>query len=235
MHASTIIALAAASAATPVLAQTNLDGGHFDIEVETVFGPNGTVEEIELILANEDEGNPPFPSIGELEADEAVLVPGNIRTQGTALGGIAAGSTVYFVPEQQDFETLWLGIGSEETGAGVIVEDQYVLNLVGYTGPGTFVVSQASLGGPIISIDTSDGLTGDALIASTVGDSHYDFAFDTIGTYELTFEATGTLTPAFGGGNVSAISTYTFSVVPEPTTAAMVGLAGLAMLRRRRA
>jgi surface-anchored protein len=229
----TLIFPAVLAVAAPAVGQVRLDGGHFDLEVETVFDTPSSVDEIELIIANEDEGQPPFPNLGELEADEAFFVPGNFRIQSGALGGIADGSDVYFVPEVQDPTTLWLGIGSEETGPGVIVNDTYTLNLINFSGPGTFVASQSSIGGPIIAIDTSDGLAGDALVASTLGDNHYDMAFDAIGTYELTFEATGTLTPAFGGGDVSAIATYTF-VVPEPATAGLLGAAGMVLLRRRR-
>lgn len=228
-----LLPLLAVATATPAFAQTRLDAGHFDIEVETVLASATEVEEIELILANEDAPFGPFPTIEEIEADEGILVPGNVRMQDAALGGIAAGSTVYFVPEVQDPTTLWLGIGSEETGAGVIVGDVYELELIGFSGPGTFVASQAGLGGPVLFADTSDGLSGDTLFASTVGDNHYDFAFDAIGTYELTFQATGTLTSAFGGGNVTGTSTYTFAV-PEPATASLAMAAGGILLRRRR-
>jgi surface-anchored protein len=236
MRLSTPIALLAAGfVAAPTLATTEIDSGHWDLEVETEFGDpaSSVVDEVELKLKNKDFGSGDFPTIEELEPDEGILVPGNFRIQSGPLGGIADGSPVWFVPEVQDPTTLWLGLGSEETGAGVLVNDTYTLDLVAFSGPGNFVASQAGVGGPTIFVDTADGLAGDQLFASAVGDNHYEYAFDTEGVYELTFTASGTLTQQYGGGDVSATATYTF-LIPEPATASVLALAGLFGLRRRR-
>jgi surface-anchored protein len=233
MHriATAAAAFAAVSAAT-ASAQTFLTEGHFDLEIETEI-TGSTVDEVKFAIKNKEFPNSPFAE--EYEPDEAFLVPGDFRVQSTPLGGIASGSDVYFVPEVQNPDTLWLGLASDDTPLGVLENDEYVIELVGFSGPGTFVASVGDgLGGDTIFIDTSDGINNDSPLIAPISDNHYEYAFDTPGLYELTFTASATTTAAFGSQAISATDTYLF-FVPEPATAGLLGVAGLTMLRRRRA
>lgn len=234
MHKSTITAAAVvALSASTAFGQAFLDAGHFDLEIETEIEGN-VVEEVKFAIKNKDF--PASPFLEEYEPDEAFLVPTSFRTQSGALGGIADGASVFFVPEVQDPATLWLGLASDDTPLGVLENDQYEVELVGFTGPagGTFVASQDDgFGGNTIFIDTSDGIGNDSILIAPVGDNHYEYAFDTLGKYELTFRASATTTSAFGGSPISATGTYTF-FVPEPATAGLFGIAAMVGLRRRR-
>ena len=111
-----------------------------------------------------------------------------------------------------DFNANHLGIGLSASQAT-------------YTQQGTFVTSQAyfsyrSFTGPIVTDWTAEGLPAG---------------------FTLAFINTNTTTPflVFNASNTSRITMnettgVTFALVPEPTTAAMLGLGGLAALRRRK-
>ncbi|MEM7809234.1 MAG: choice-of-anchor M domain-containing protein [Planctomycetota bacterium] len=236
MRSSTFTAAAVvALSASTAFGQAFLDAGHFDLEIETeINATNDGVDEVKFAIKNKDFPNSPF--LEEYEPDEAFLVPTSFRTQSGALGGIADGASVFFVPEVQDPATLWLGLASDDTPDNVLVDDRYEVSLIGFSGPagGTFVASQDDgFGNPIIFIDTSDGIQNDDPLFAPVGDNHYEYAFDTLGTYELTFRASAVTETAFGGVPISATGTYTF-FVPEPATAGLFGIAAMVGLRRRR-
>lgn len=220
-----VLALTTAAAS----AQFRVDIGHWDLEVEYTPAAGSDPAGLEFLLAAEDGTDPALPA--EIDPADAFLVPGNTRTLSADVGGISAGTVVTYVPQTRDFNTLWLGLSSEETGPGVFVNDTLEIELVGYAGPGDFVVSVVDpFGMETALVDTTDGL-GDFLMASTTGDSHFNYNFTTPGTYETTFVARGSL---IGGGTLeSSPATYTW-IIPEPTTLAIVPLAIAGLGRRRR-
>ena len=85
-------------------------------------------------------------------------------------------------------------------------------------------------------INTKNGLSSsDVLSVSSLGGhEHWNWAFSEAGEYTLDFQASGLL-----GGTLfeSAVETYTFNVIPEPSSSVVL-LAGVAVItagRRKRA
>jgi surface-anchored protein len=61
--------------------------------------------------------------------------------------------------------------------------------------------------------------------------AHFGWGFTEEGTYDLTFEISGTHGV---DGFKSATATYSFSVIPEPSSALLGAIGALGLLRRRR-
>lgn len=214
-------------------AQTYLWEGHTDV---------GIVYEDDAwnLPIGQHEATPPM----EYAPNEAILwvdllaayntVPAN--PQFSFLG--TAGSSVWILPQVQDPSLLFLGFGTEELPSGLFVNDQVTLSLSAVRAPGQFSVFENDVfGNPNIIMNSGDGITGaDSLVLPAGGHQHVNWAFSTPGTYEVDFNASGTLVD----GNVFTASgpiTYTFAVeaVPEPTALSLLALGalGLGALARR--
>jgi surface-anchored protein len=104
----------------------------------------------------------------------------------------------------------------------------------GITAGGQFSLWQGSVT-PNFFMSTFDGISGaDSYTFAdlTAEDhAHFNWAFTEEGIYDLTFEISGTHA---GDGFKSATATYTFSVIPEPSSALLGAFGALALLRRRR-
>lgn len=178
----------------------------------------------------------------EYEAADALVL---FRRQGIvaapadpafAFLGAAAGAPVWLLPEFPDPNAVLLGVGAEEIAPGTF-DGPLTLTLVGFSGPGQFSAWVDNLGVPLVAAATSDGLSAaDAFTVIEGAHTDYNWALTAAGTYTLTFEATGTV------GGVSFTSgpvefTFVAQAVPEPASAALLGLAvpALAYLRRRAA
>lgn len=184
-------------------------------------------------------------NLGEFEPDDVILgvdimtasnsVPAN--TQWSFLG--APGSPVWILPQVENPNLLFLGLGAEELAGGVFVGDQITLTLKAVNGPGNFVLYQTDLfGTPIVFMNSGDGITAsDAITLHAGGHRHANWAFTAPGLYAIDFEASGTLV-ADNRFTSSSDVTFWFEVtaVPEPSALMLLGLTGLAWLgwRRRR-
>jgi surface-anchored protein len=83
-------------------------------------------------------------------------------------------------------------------------------------------------------MNTRDGISGDDWFEIGAGDhAHFNWAFSAMGTYTLTFEASGTLVEDSIFTSSGPVD-FTVQVVPEPGVAALLGLGGLLLLARRR-
>ncbi|MEM7681974.1 MAG: choice-of-anchor M domain-containing protein [Planctomycetota bacterium] len=180
----------------------------------------------------------------EFEADEvAVIVP--VTVLGTDFGtsdfqdipealGLTQGDQFYNLYQAQAdanaTSSPWLGLGTEEGDPLAFVGGTVDVALTGFTGPGQFALWRDLEG---VVWDTLDGLAAEDEVTLLVGgEEHYHWAFTETGTYKIELTVTGTLVGETAPE--SASGTYTFVVVPEPSVAAMLGLGGLAALRRRR-
>ncbi|MEI8042933.1 MAG: choice-of-anchor M domain-containing protein [Verrucomicrobiota bacterium] len=209
-------------------AQTTLWEGHTDVGVVYEIGAWN-------LHIGQHEATPPM----EYAPNEAILgvdivgahstVPAN--PQFSFLG--TAGSSVWVLPQVQDPTLLFLGFGTEELVSGVFVNDEVTLSLQGVRAPGQFSVYEVGMfGSPTVFMNSGDGITAaDSIRLTAGGHRHVNWAFSTPGTYEVDFEAAGTLVD----GNVFTASgpiTYTFSVaaVPEPSALSLLLLGGAGLL-----
>ncbi|MFM7180784.1 MAG: choice-of-anchor M domain-containing protein [Verrucomicrobiales bacterium] len=161
---------------------------------------------------------------------------------------VGAGQTYYQIPDAPEPNLPYLGIGAEEADLGAFdawnpgdargantSNKWFGLRLLDFTYSGHAINPRFSLwkddglGNPIVWMATSDGIDATD-VAYVLTHTHFNFAFTDLGVYELEFEAF-----AKQGGNdvMSAPATYRF-VVPEPGSAALLLLGGLAAFRRRR-
>ncbi|MBE7504156.1 MAG: hypothetical protein HS113_28490 [Verrucomicrobiales bacterium] len=127
-----------------------------------------------------------------------------------------AGATTWILPQAQDPELLWLGIGNESLRATDFA-GPLQLTLQAVEGPGHFALFfQDPFGQPIPGMNSRDGLDGDDTLAVPLGSHlHCNWAFSAPGRYRLRFVATGTLR----AGNTpiaSAPTDWFFDVVAPP-------------------
>jgi surface-anchored protein len=127
--------------------------------------------------------------------------------------GTSVGSTLFVLPEVENPNLLFLGIGGEELAEGVLEGDLVTLRLASVSGPGHFSIWKAGLTSttPKQIMATSDGIdTSDAFDVIAGSHAHANFAFTKIGLYEVTFVAVGIDTE--GNATDSGQVTYYFQV-----------------------
>lgn len=185
----------------------------------------------------------PLGADTEFEAGElTILVPGSTETPRLAASqwdamGIAAGQSYWYLPSSgtlaDDFDAPFAGIGTEELVADDWTTDVSI-TLTAMSGPAGAHFSMATLflGAPTFFMSTADGISAADVWSQPAGaHRHMNWYFTQLGDYDLTFEITATHDTE---GAQTATATYSFSVVPEPTTALLAGLGALGLLRRRR-
>jgi surface-anchored protein len=152
--------------------------------------------------------------------------------------GVESGQSYYILSETEIEGQPFIGVGAEELTPGDWNSD-ITITLTGATGSGItaggiFSLAQTSGGVPTFFMSTLNGISeADVFSMDLNADAHAHFiwGFTEVGTYNLTFEIAGT----HSLDNVEpATATYTFNVVPEPSSALLGGIGALALLRRRR-
>lgn len=186
--------------------QVVLSGGHVDIGVGY-----SSLTGWDLHIHDEDGGL-------EYAPDEAILEVGaagyGFLPNDPAFGALA-GAAAWTLPKNENPALLFLGIGAEELETGVFAGDTAELLLLGAQGPGSFLLwADDGLGGfEIFS-------TGSVVNLVAGQHTHYNWSFTAVGTYTVDLIAGGILV---GGGTITSdVGTYTFSVVPEPSTWALL-------------
>ena len=156
-----------------------------------------------------------------------------IRPAGAAFGpiGVASGESYFLAPQSEIAGQPYVGIGLEELDP-LEWSGPITVTLTGATLPVGAVFSLWQDGGPTFFMSTLGGISASDAVSITAGDHvHYNWGFTEQGQYDLTFEIAGT---HVGDGAKTATATYSFSVIPEPSSALLGAFGALALLRRRR-
>jgi surface-anchored protein len=174
----------------------------------------------------------------EYSPSDAILGVGPASRTTTPLGlamFAPVGSSLWILPKTQHPDLLFLGFGTEE-----LLPSDWIgnisLSLTSASGPGNFGIYDFGTFGNIqVRMNTADAIgAGDVLELQPGTHSHYNLTFTAPGTYDLGFEALGN---RVGVGTVrSGTVIYTFTVVPEPSTYALLGaglVLGLMFVRAR--
>jgi surface-anchored protein len=169
-------------------------------------------------------------------------VYGDVFTSSTRLGWTGESGWVLpsiqseTVDEVGDPAMLFLGVASD--GGGVVwAGNQFKISLisVGANNPGDFAMYRFSGSGSFSNpINTKNGVSSsDVLTVSSIGGhEHWNWAFSEAGEYTLNFQASGLLGDTLFQ---SAVETYTFNVIPEPTCGTLLLTAfSMGMSLRRR-
>jgi surface-anchored protein len=162
-------------------------------------------------------------------------------TEYDALGN-SAGNNTWILPESQteasNQNAPWIGPAvnpdafSQFEDMDGDSQTEIVWQLTDVEGPGNVALwTNDQFGNPDFWMASSDGLDGNDAIDLGSGGAHNFWSFTEAGEYDLTWSWTG---QHGTDGEVSESATYAFNVVPEPTSAALLGLGGLALVRRRR-
>ncbi|NEA31986.1 choice-of-anchor M domain-containing protein [Streptomyces sp. SID13031] len=189
-----------ADAATPKVV---LDQGHVDV-VGIAFEDGA----FNLHIHDEEHGVEYAPSEVNLVAKPGSEIAVPADPQYSFLG--TPGARAWVLPQVQDPDLLWPGIGAEEIEPGVFKDDALKVDVIGVTGPADLsVFTTDAFGAPTVLVDSGNGLP-DRINTSAGGHLHANWAFEAAGTYKVKVRVCGTL--AATNQTVSAIATYTFKV-----------------------
>ncbi len=237
-------AVATGLAAASVHGQAVIDGGHWDLNAVYADGDwdlnwfdlsNAAALAVETTTV-----------IGVFDSTATGFLAGidapTPRPGGAAWNftGAAAGDDLFIFPQSDSQPELpYLGIAGYGIERDVFVDNAVTLTFEGLvSGPsgGDFSLYQFVGGSPrglASSSDASLTFADNTLPINRGRHQHYNWAFTEVGTYELAFSLGGTLA---ADDSVVESDTFvaTFTVVPEPAGLSLLGLGGVALLRRRR-
>ena len=141
------------------------------------------------------------------------------------------GANAWILPEDLDQAAnsglIEAGVAKAGFPAGSVT---FTMLDAGPGNPGNFVLFNSS---SAIRLSATGSEVGTSSFSITTGHIHYNWGFSAPGTY--TFDMKASYTDAVFGALESAVETYTFNVIPEPTGGALLLIAfsvGLSLRRR---
>jgi surface-anchored protein len=214
-HLLTIGLLAASLGSTQSLKADpiTISSGHADIfeaEYESIGGSNS----VHLGVHTDD---------GHFEPGDVILEVGNAAFTNTANFSSSIvnllGSNAWILPADGELAVdrgvIYAGVGK----TGFNGAATFTMLAAGPNNPGNFALFTI---GSSIRLSSTGDTVGTKSFSITPDHIHYNWGFSAPGIYTFDMQATY-------GGLQSAVETYTFNVVPEPSTYALLG-AGAAIL-----
>ena len=217
-------------------AQTTVSSGHVDIFGVGYIAPNT----LELLIHEEATMLELDPADTILQVNAGGYVP---RPAGAAFDFLGASGTSLWILPQSEIEAanrgvIFAGFGTEEInpiawGAGTPITITLLSVVSAPAGGNFFLWQDDEFGNPTQFMNSTDLATYNKVWQNAGLHDHHNWGFTAEGTYEIQFQATGT--PEGGSALNSGVQTYTFNVVPEPSTYALLGLGAgaLALMRWR--
>jgi hypothetical protein len=230
-------------AGSHAIAVSSYTGGHADIGVAL---ENGTDFHLHL-HTHTGAVIDGVPSLADNEFDAGdvqIIVPGSTAQTAPANIpelGVMTGDTIWILPQSNpNTDTIpFLGIGTEElTPANWTGDITFELDsVVSPSGSGTFSLSQgAGLSTDYLFVSSNPALSssGDNSFDVIVGGhDHFDFGFNELGDWQVELTVSGMHNSL---GALTDTQTFGFTVIPEPSTyALLIGSAFLllAIIRKR--
>ncbi len=219
-HLLTIGLLAASLGSTQSLKAgpiTTISSGHTDI-FEAEYEIIGGIPSVHLGVHTDD---------GHYEPGDVILEVGNAAYTNTAAFSPSIvsllGSNAWILPVDLE-EAAALGVieaGVAKTGFNGAAT--FTMLGAGPNNPGNFALFTS---GSSIRLSSTGDTVETNSFSTTAGHIHYNWGFSAPGIYTFDMQATY-------GGVQSAVETYTFNVVPEPSTYALLGAGATILLMAR--
>jgi surface-anchored protein len=185
-----LVAVALAAAALPAQASDRvvLSQGHVDV-LDVAFEDG----ELEVLVHDEtvepDVERDPDDVLFQVKPEAETTVPD--APQFAFLGD--TGDPVWILPQDNDPNLLFAGLGAEEVEPGVFTEETLRVRLVSACGPADFsMFTVDALDQVDILADSGDGLP-DTFPIETGTHQHLNWGFEAEGDYVVTFVVTGRL------------------------------------------
>jgi surface-anchored protein len=208
-------------------ATTTISSGHadiFEVEYEKI-GPDKPTLHLGV-----------HTDAGHFEPADVLLEVKNSAFSSTSLflSSITTilGANAWILPvdlEQADILSL-IEAGVAKAGFPDAGPVTFTMVAAGAANPGNFALFNSS---SAIRLSATGSEVGTNIFSITTGHIHYNWGFSAPGTY--TFDLKASYTDADFGVLESAVETYTFNVIPEPSSGALllIGLAGWVAARKR--
>jgi len=169
-----------------------------------------------------------------------VNIPAELRSTLTGdfpLLGATAGSSVWLLPDGDPYPVTapFLGFSTEDLNPSQWGDIRFSLgNVTSPSGSGHFALWGGLSGGGIEAyLSTVDGVAPNFFDISGAGHVHHFLGFTEAGVWQIELTASGLYLP--DGTTKSATETFTFHVIPEPSSCLALGASVIALsLRRRR-